>query len=121
MADRAFAVVPHPLPRETAISPRSADWTLYRAADLAALLGLPVSQVEHALERTGFSKAVRIREEIIRWKERLRKEERDLAMRQDTLDTQRRQVSGRLKVVREQLENTRNLLRLPREDGAAKP
>lgn len=110
-----LAVFPHPLPRKTAYSPRSAAWTLYDPAELAAKLGLPVEQVDRALEQTGFNKAVRIREELIRWKENLRSEERSLLASLDTLRGEQRRIKARLAPVQEQLASVRNLLRLPRE------
>lgn len=115
----AFAVVPHPVPRKAAATPESAAWTLYDPRELAQVLGLPVDQVDRALERTGFNKAVRIREEVIRWKERLRHEERDLRERLGALDGERDVIRQRLREVGEQLENTRNILRIPREKAAA--
>lgn len=112
---RNLAVVPKPLPRRTAQSPRSASWTLYDPAPLAERLGLSVDVVDRALEETGFNKAVRIREEVIRWKESLRREERDLLAALRDLNTKRRTAHERLDVVREQLISVRNLLRIPRE------
>ena len=114
--EKAFAVAPGtPAPRRTAYSPKSAGWTLYRLADLADKLGTDVTATDEALETTGFNKAVRIREELIRWKERLRKEEQNLAAERDRLRKEHAQVSIRLSTVREQLANVRNVLRLPRE------
>ncbi len=114
---RAFAVSPAPLKRSTAYTPRSAAWTLYNPKPLADILGLSEPDVDAALEQTGFNKAVRIREEVIRWKERLRAEERELQMQIEALTIERRKLSARHNVVREQLANVRNLLRIPREKG----
>lgn len=113
--NKAFAVSEKPVARSTAYTPKSAGWTLYRLADVADKLGVDVTAADEALEVTGFNKAVRIREELIRWKERLRAEERGLAAEKDVLRKEHARVCGRLSLVREQLENVRNVLRLPRE------
>lgn len=119
--NKAFAVAPgRPVPRSTAYTPRSAGWTLYRAGDVAKQLGVDEAAADAALETTGFNKAVRIREEIIRWKERLRGEERELQTRRSYLRDELAETNSRLKVVQEQLENVRNILRLPREKPEAK-
>jgi hypothetical protein len=115
MSERAFAVVPKPLPRKAQGGPLSADWTLYDPARLAEKLGLSVAQVDAALEQTGFNKAVRIREEVIRWKERLRHEEAGLRDRLEIIDAERTEIKGRLSIVCEHLENTRNCLRISRQ------
>lgn len=113
-----LAVFPKPLPRSTAYSPRSAAWTLYDPAKLAEMLGLPVEFVDQALEKTGFNKAVRIREEVIRWKENLRSEERALLSSIKLIESERRRIRARLSAVQEQLASTRNILRIPREAPA---
>lgn len=115
MAERAFAVVAQPMKRKTATSPRSASWTLYDPRVLAAKLGVDLLLVEAALEETGYAKAVHIREELIRWKERLRAEERDLQKEIKELERVRAEKRNRLGRAQEQLANIRNLLRLPRE------
>lgn len=111
-----LAVFPKPLPRSTAYSPRSASWTLYDPRKLAEKLGLPVETIDAALEETGFNKAVRIREEVIRWKENLRSEERALLASVQLLEGERRRMKSRLSAVQEQLASVRNLLRIPREN-----
>lgn len=118
MDKTSFAVAPTPLPRKTQGGPLSAAWTLYDPSKLAEKLGLPIDVVDAALEQTGFNKAVRIREEVIRWKERLRREEANLRGRLDEIDAERRQVRSRFMVVSEQLENIRNILRLPRQKAS---
>lgn len=116
MLDRtSFAVAPRAMRRRTAVTPKSAGWTLYDPKPLADRLGLSVEEIDRALEETGFNKAVRIREEIIRWKERLRHEERDLVSDLADLHKRRSVITLRLSRVREQLESVRNILRLPRE------
>lgn len=123
IVEKAFAVQPGtPSPRRTAYGPRSAGWTLYRIADLADKLGVDMVTLDTALEQTGFNKAVRIREETIRWKERLRKEERALMDEQEQHRAALKATGHRLGTVREQLANVRNLLRIPREaDAATRP
>ena len=114
---KAFAVEPGtPSPRKTAYTPKSAGWTLYRLGDLAEKLNVDVVSADVALEATGFNKAVRIREELIRWKERLRKEEAELDAERERLRKEHNAISSRLALVREQLANVRNILRLPREN-----
>jgi len=54
------------VPRKNAYSPRSAGWTLYRPQDVAEKLGRPLEEVDRVLEETGFNKAVRIRELLIK-------------------------------------------------------
>lgn len=116
---RNLAVVSTPLPRRAAQSPRSAAWTLYDPAPLAQRLGLPVEVVDLALEETGFNKAVRMREEVIRWKENLRREERGLLAELTDVNKRRHAIGLRLSAVREQLASVRNLLRIPREKPEA--
>lgn len=112
---RSFAVVPNALPRKTQGGPLSAAWTLYDPRKLAEKLGVSVEAADRALEETGFNKAVRIREEVIRWKERLRHEHTDLMAELDDLNKKRAAVRQRLGEVTEQLENTRNILRISRQ------
>lgn len=114
----AFAVQPTPLKRKAAATPKSASWTLYDPQALALDLDLSVDVVDAALERNGFNKAVRIREEVIRWKERLRHEERSLQAELRLVLQRKRELSGRLKELGEQLESVRNVLRIPREANA---
>lgn len=122
MKPAAFAVAPIPMPRKMQGGPLSADWTLYDPKRLAERLGLPVATVDVALEQTGFNKAVRIREEVIRWKERLRHEEAELQARLEAVDAERLAIRQRLSAVHEQLANTRNILRIQRQKpGEATP
>lgn len=118
--EKAYAVAPgRPKPRSTAYSAKSAGWTLYRADELAQRLGVSEQNADRALEETGFNKAVRIREELIHWKERLRKEEKALADERERCLKDAKKLAERLSTVREQLENVRNVLRLPRETPTA--
>lgn len=113
---KSFAVVKEkPLNRSAAYSPLSAGWSLYDPKDIAAELGLPVEVVHAALEKTGFNKAVRIREELIRWKERLRKEQAEITKEKSTIYRRLSMLTSRENEVRQQLENVRNVLRIPRE------
>lgn len=113
--EKSFAVAPKSLPRRTAYSSLSAGWTLYEASELATQLGVTVEAAEAALTANGFKKAVQIREELIKWKERLRHEETALSKEASRLRGELRAVADRKSRVDEQLSNIRNLLRLPRE------
>ena len=113
--EKAFAVSETAVKRRNAYSPQCSGWTLYDPSKLAEKLEMPVEVVDQALEETGFNKAVRIREEVIRWKERLRREERELCDQITEVNKTRRSLANRQKQVREQLEGLRNILRLPRE------
>jgi len=114
---KAFSVSPRPLNRRVATSsnPLSADWTLYDPAVLAEKLSLPIEVVSAALVETGFAKAVHVRMELVRWKERLRNEDRDLSEELRRLDNSRRAIMARKAIVKEALEGARNVLRLPRD------
>ena len=102
--------------RKNAASPRSAGWTLYNPKKLAETLELPLEKIEQALEENGYSKAVRILEELIKWKERLRLEERDLTLEIQELHQKLAKLKARENTIREMLVNVRNILRIPRED-----
>ena len=112
---KAFAVSPKALPRRTAYSSLSASWTLYDPAALAGHLGITVEAAHEALVHCGFNKAIRVREELIKWKERLRHEETALAAEAAELRKKLRQIADRKSRVDEQLQNIRNMLRIPRE------
>jgi len=107
-----------PIPRSNAYSPRSAGWTLYKPEVLAEKLMLPVEMVDKALEETGFNKAVRIRELLIRWKTELISEQKELAKTRYELQEKLRRIGQREKEVSEMLVNIRNILRIPREKEA---
>lgn len=119
----AFAVSRGAVARSTAVDPLSSDWSLYDPRRLAKLLfgdasDNHVGAVAAALEKCGFNKAVRVREEVIRYKVRLMGEGRDL-------DRAIAQVSGVLKKLKAaraanavEMQAARNILRLPqKEDG----
>jgi len=106
---------PKPRPRSDAYSPRSVCWTLYKPEKLAEKLNVPVEAVDIALEETGFNKAVRIREETIRWKTRLIDEQRNLHGQHKQLHEEIQKVNTRIREVDEMLVNIRNILRIPRE------
>jgi hypothetical protein len=116
---KSFAVASDALPRRTAYSSLSAGWTLYDPAALALHLGISVDAANEALTVCGFNKATRVREELIKWKERLRHEETALAKEAQRLRAQLRSIADRKSRVDEQLQNIRNILRLPREPGEA--
>ena len=103
------------VPRKNAYSPRSAGWTLYRPQDVAEKLGRPLEEVDRVLEETGFNKAVRIRELLIKWKTNLIDEQRMLHKERQALQAQLKKVTQREKEVSEMLINIRNILRIPRE------
>ena len=105
-----------PRPRKDAYSPLSANWTLYKPEKLAEKLNLPVEIVDRSLEETGFNKAVRIREEIIRWKTRLLQEQKELHKQEQEILKQLKKVRLRKREVNEMLTNIRNILRMPREE-----
>lgn len=103
------------IPRSNAYSPRSIYWTLYKPEILAEKLKIPLDVVDTALEETGFLKAVKIRELIIKWKTRLLSEQKDLHFERDKLQRELGKVSQREKEVSEMLVEIRNILRIPRE------
>jgi hypothetical protein len=115
MTKKAYAVSEKKLNRSAAYSPMSAGWTLYNPEKLAKHLDIDTDIVHDALEKTGFNKAVRIREELIRYKERLRKEQKALTNKRQVLMQEKAKVDQREREVREALENVRNILRIPRE------
>lgn len=104
-----------PISRRNAYTPRSAGWTLYRPQDVATKLNKPLDEVETALEETGFNKAVRIRELLIKWKTELLDEQRELAYEYKQVREQTLRIKRREKEVSEMLTNIRNILRIPRE------
>lgn len=117
---KSYAVSQDSISRKNAYSPLSSSWGLYNPNDLAKELNISSDKVHKALEKTGFNKAVRIREELIKWKERLRIEQRDLTKQRQKLQAELRQLNQRDQELREMLTNIRNILRLPREDGDGK-
>jgi len=103
------------VPRGNAYSPKSANWTLYKPEVLAEKLDMPLDVVDIALEETGFYKAVRIRELIIKWKTELIDEQRKLHFKREELQKELSKVKQREKEVSEMLVRIRNILRIPRE------
>ena len=101
--------------RKDAAGPESAHWTLYRPKDVADKLNVPLEDVERVLEETGFNKAIRIREELLRLKTRLIKEQRLVSSEEQRLATEIRKVRARKNELSEQLGNIRDILRLPRK------
>jgi hypothetical protein len=81
-------------------------------------LDKPLAEVDLALEETGFNKAVRIREELIRWKTRLLAEQKEL--HRDEQETRKvlETITNRQYRVAGMLINVRNILRIPREKEA---
>lgn len=119
MSDKSYAVSQNPLPRREATSnhPLSSGWTLYNPQDLADKLNLPLGKVEKALEETGFIKAVRIREELIKWKTRLLEEQKNIANERKELQEKLKKINQRESVIKDDLVNIRNILRIPRSQG----
>ena len=67
------------------------------------------------LEETGFNKAVRMREELIRWKTRLIDAARENQGAQNKHRAQLRDLKTADKAIQAQLAGVRNILRIPRE------
>jgi len=101
--------------RKESYSPRSASWSLYRPEDLAEKINQSVDLVDKALEETGFNKAVRIREELIRWKTRLIDECKDLTKQINDLTKELKWLKIEMKYKNIMLENIRDILRISRE------
>ena len=112
-------------PRRDATSPRSVNWTLYRPEDVARAWNrgaggssMSVKEIHKILEETGFVKAVKIRENLIREKTRLIAERREVERRRVSLERRlkvTRRVSHELE---RRLVMIRNILRIPREQPA---
>lgn len=104
-----------PRGRGEAVSPLSQNWTLYKPEKLAEKLNLSVKIVDKALEETGFNKAVRIREQLIKWKCGLLKEQRDLRKGESKL----LKLLAAMRLTKHQNElqlmNIRSILRISRE------
>jgi len=101
--------------RKEAYSPESSSWTLYRPEDLAEELGVDIGEADSALERTGFNKAVRIREHLIKWKTRLLREAKEITRTKRILREEVKKVNARERQVAEMLVGIRNILRISRE------
>lgn len=101
--------------RRNATSPLSAGWTLYKSDVLAEKLGIEITVLDKALEETGFNKAVRIREAVIKQKEILRKRERELMFKEQELQQELTKVKAEHLHVSEMLGCLRDILRIPRE------
>lgn len=102
--------------RKYAMSPGSEHWTLYRPADLSRELGCDIGAVEIALERTGFKKAVRIREELIRLKSRLKNARRAAFEAAEAHRSLAKKEHVKMVNLDHQLEDIRDVLRLPRKE-----
>lgn len=101
--------------RKSAVSPRSTSWTLYKPEILAERLGIPLDVVDLALEETGYYKAVKIREDLIKLKTRLKDDSRCFSDHIETLQALVRHYKRRKIWVDHQLEDVRDILRRPRE------
>jgi hypothetical protein len=102
-------------PRRDSYSPTSANWTLYDPQELADNLGLEVDIVDRALEKTGFNKAVRIREDLIKRKTALLKEQKELFKLEQKARNKLKQIEYKQYIVANTLVEIRNILRIPRE------
>lgn len=112
---QSYAVSEIPLSKRAATSPLSQDWKLYDPKILADELGLPVEQVNAALTKTGYNKAIRQKEELIRWKCRLVNEYKDVSREIRDVYRHLKNLKDRRRNIEDTMENTRNLLRIPRE------
>lgn len=118
----AFAVKPIPVKRfEASKGPLSPSWTLYDSSKLLEDLnnqGYNIDQntLDNLLEQNGFNKAVRIREEVLKYKERLRIEFFNLEKLKIEYTKNINKIKNKQERVQEQLENCRNILRLQREN-----
>lgn len=122
---KAYAVREVPLRRfEACKGPLSPTWTLYDSSELLKDLQaytqgpftLDQKTLDDLLERNGFNKAVRVRMEVLAWKERLRIEEQNLKKVEAELRENLRKLQLRIAAVQEQLISCRNILRIPREN-----
>lgn len=111
-------------PRSDATSPRSANWTLYRPGKVADMINghawdrdilLSVEETHRILEETGFVKAVKIREELIREKVRLIAERKRVERRRIRLEKRIRVTRRYSTELDRRLIMIRDILRVPRE------
>jgi hypothetical protein len=103
--------------RKDATSPRSQHWTLYNPEDVAERLNIPLKDVDIALEETGFNKAVRIREQLIRWKTKLIAEQKILKHEEEDLKAKLKIIKSSQYETERTLRSVRDILRMPREKG----
>jgi hypothetical protein len=102
-------------PRRNAYSPNSVNWTLYNPEDVADELELPVHKVDIALEKTGFNKAVRIRESLIKRKTNLLIEQKELHKLEQRTRGELKKIQYKQYIIANTLVEIRNILRIPRE------
>lgn len=112
-------------------NPLSPHWTLYRPREVTEKLLRylnvrlsnydPYDIVHRALIETGFNKAVRVRKGLTQWKARILKEQKELTHEIQTLDQQRVEKVRRFNALTEQLDEIRNILRIPREPNEDDP
>ena len=108
-------------PRRAALTPKSAAWTLYKPGPMSQDLGVDQDRLESELERHGFAKAVRIREQVIREKEILRYR---VKVRRKLIERAKARLAEdhRLQMEDERkLAMLRDILRLPRENPEGWP
>jgi hypothetical protein len=120
MKNKVWSIVPWavqfgPLKRKAYKDNESAQWRLYRVEDVACKLGVDEDKARRVLERTGFLKAVAMRNEVLLWKERLKKKEQMLHVQLKTAnDREKIVIKKHIAAVQFCLANSRNLLRIPR-------
>lgn len=119
---KAFAVKEIPIKRfEATQGPLSSGWTLYDSSKLYEKLSAHCGffnqkELDKALEETGFNKAVRVRMEVLAWKERCRIEAQNLNKLLTEYRKQVKKIEERLEVLNDTLQQTRNILRIQREN-----
>lgn len=111
-------------PRRDATSPRSVYWTLYRPEKVREMINgkawdrdvlISLEETHRILEITGFVKAVRIRENLIREKTRLLAERHRVEKRRVSLERRLKATKRVSHELARRLVMIRNILRIPRE------
>ena len=109
--------------RKDAVSPLSVHWTLYKPEKVQEKLNnrsssgdIPFWEINKILEETGFNKAVRIREALIKEKTCLIQIEKGYRQSIQSYYKKIKALKQDHKIVREKLELVRNILRIPREN-----
>ena len=107
--------------RKGSVSPLSAHWTLYKPEALTEELNkLPFGAikeelVDKALEKTGFNKAVRIRETIIKQKCSFIKQVAEMEKEKREVQSKLNKIKNSIRNCKEKLALMRDVLRIPRE------
>ena len=111
---RAYAVKPIPIKRKEAHNPLSVNWSLYNPQKVADELNVAIDHTHEALRKNGYFKATRIREELIKWKIRMQREQKEISLELRELNRRKRELRGRYNILADTLQNVRNMLRIPR-------